>query len=61
VEIVVQVNGKVRARFDASPESSREELEDAALQIPRIREYLEESELVKLVVVPGKLVSLVVR
>ena len=61
VEIVVQINGKVRARFDAAPDTSREELEEAALQIPRVREYMEGTELVKLVVVPGKLVSLVVR
>ncbi|UCF29849.1 MAG: leucine--tRNA ligase [bacterium] len=61
VEVVVQVNGKVRARFAANPEASEEELKEAALRIPRIKEYLEGSELVKLVVVPGKLVSIVVR
>lgn len=61
VEIVVQVNGKVRARFEAAPETPRDVLEREAMAIPRIRELMEGKELVKIVVVPGKLVSMVVR
>ncbi|HDL54144.1 MAG TPA: leucine--tRNA ligase, partial [Proteobacteria bacterium] len=61
VQIVVQINGKVRARFDAPPDSSRDELGSIALAIPRVRELIAEKKLIKKVVVPGKLVSLVVR
>jgi leucyl-tRNA synthetase len=61
VQIVVQINGKVRARFEASPDSPREDLEQRAMENPRIRELLEGKELVKSVVVPGKLVSLVIK
>jgi len=61
VQIVVQVNGKVRARFDASPDWAREDLEKTAMENPRIQEILEGKELVKSVVVPGKLVSLVIK
>jgi len=61
VQIVVQVNGKVRARFDAAPDWTREDLEKTALENPRIQELLDGKELIKAVVVPGKLVSLVIK
>jgi leucyl-tRNA synthetase len=61
VEIVVQVNGKVRARFEVEPDAPKEELEKLALGSLRIQELMEGKELVKLVVVPGKLVSMVLK
>ncbi|MDF1535593.1 MAG: leucine--tRNA ligase [bacterium] len=61
VELVVQVNGKVRARFEASPEASGEQLQAQALALPRIQELLMGKEVVKVVAVPGRLVSIVVK
>ncbi len=61
VEMVVQVNGKVRARFEASPDTSEEVLRQIALDQPRISEAVEGREIIKLVVVPGRLVSIVLR
>lgn len=61
VQIVVQINGKVRARFEALPDSSGEDLERRAMENPKIIELLKGKELVKSVVVPGKLVSLVIK
>jgi len=61
VQMVVQVNGKVRARFEAPPETPKEELEEMALGLPRVREFTEGMELIKVVVVPGRLVSIVVK
>ncbi|UCF88050.1 MAG: leucine--tRNA ligase [bacterium] len=61
VQMVVQVNGKVRARFEAPPDTTREVLQDAALAIPRVREMTEGKEVLKVVVVPGRLVSIVIR
>jgi leucyl-tRNA synthetase len=61
VQMVVQVNGKVRARFEAPPETPKEALEEAALAIPRVQELTEGKEVVKIVVVPGRLVSIVVK
>ncbi len=60
LEIVVQVNGKVRARFEAAADSEKEYLESQALALPRIQELLEGKTLAKSVVIPGRLVSLVV-
>jgi leucyl-tRNA synthetase len=61
VEMVVQINGKVRARFDASPDTEEDELKQMALDQPRIREAVEDREIIKLVVVPGRLVSIVLK
>ncbi|UCG38315.1 MAG: leucine--tRNA ligase [bacterium] len=61
VEIVVQVNGKVRARFEAVPDTDEEALKEKALSLPRVGEFVEGKQILKLVVVPGRLVSVVVR
>jgi leucyl-tRNA synthetase len=61
VQMVVQVNGKVRARFEAPPETPNETLEETALGLTRVQEFTKGKELVKVVVVPGRLVSIVIR
>ncbi len=61
VEIVVQVNGKVRDRLQVAPSADRQALEDEARDRPRIKAHLEGRSVVKVVVVPGKLVNFVVR
>jgi leucyl-tRNA synthetase len=61
VEVVVQVNGKLRDRVEAAPGTSREELEAMARQAPNIQAHVDGKEVVKVVVVPGKLVNFVVR
>ena len=61
VQMVVQVNGKVRAKFEAAPDTPKEVLEETAISLPRVRELTEGNEVVKIVVVPGRLVSIVVK
>ena len=61
VTVVVQVNGKLRADFRAAKAASREELEAAARALPKTQEHLAGKEIVKVVVVPGKLVNFVLR
>jgi len=61
VQMVIQVNGKVRARFEAPPETPKEALEKTALAMPRVQELTEDKEVVKVVVVPGRLVSIVIK
>ncbi|WP_114797048.1 leucine--tRNA ligase [Gaiella occulta] len=60
VEVVVQVNGKVRERLHVPPGTASEELLALALASERVRAHLDGRELRKQIVVPGKLVSLVV-
>ena len=61
VEIVVQVNGKVRDRVQAAATSTREELEAMGRERPNVIAHLEGKQLVKTIVVPSKLVNFVVR
>ena len=61
IEIVVQVNGKVRARVSVSADVSKDDLEKAALADEKIKEYMEGKEVVKVIVVPGRLVNVVVK
>jgi len=59
--IVVQFNGKLRADFQVPKDTGREEQERLARLHPKVQEYLVGKEIVKVVVVPGKLVNFVVR
>jgi leucyl-tRNA synthetase len=61
VEVVVQVNGKVRDRLQAPAQASREELESMARDSTRVQAHVDGKQVVKVIVVPGKLVNLVVR
>ena len=57
----MQVNGKLRDRIQAARDASREELEALAREQPNVVRHLEGHEVVKVVVVPGRLVNFVVR
>lgn len=59
VEIVVQVNGKVRARINVSKESSKEALEEIALEDEKIKASIDGKEIKKVIAIPGKLVNIV--
>jgi leucyl-tRNA synthetase len=61
VEIAVQVNGKLRGRVNVSADASEDETRAAALTDERVRAWTEGKQIVKTVVVPGRLVNVVVR
>jgi leucyl-tRNA synthetase len=61
VTLVVQVNGKLRDRIEAPAEASKEELLQLARASDKVAAHLDGGEIVKEIVVPGKLVNLVVR
>ena len=61
ITVVVQVNGKMRDRFETAPGTSREELESLARGLPNAASHIDGREVVKVVVVPDKLVNVVVR
>jgi len=60
VTIAVQVNGKLRATFEISPETGEEEVKKTALGIRDVKKWLEGKEPKKVIYVKGKLVSVVV-
>ncbi|MGO9209610.1 MAG: leucine--tRNA ligase [Terriglobales bacterium] len=61
VEIVVQINGKIRDRLFVPADSSEEELRRLSLAAPKVQATLDGKQVVKAIVVPGKLVNIVVR
>lgn len=61
IEVPVQFNGKVKAKIRVSPDVSKDDLEKAALQDPKVQSLLEGKTIVKQIVVPGRLVNLVVK
>jgi leucyl-tRNA synthetase len=60
-QLVCQVNGKVRDRVQAPASATEEELKELARSAPNVRAHLDGKQVVKEIVVPGKLVNLVVR
>jgi len=61
LELAVQVNGKVRERLVISKEATKEEIEKAALASAKIQEATAGQTIVKVVVVPKKLVNIVTK
>jgi leucyl-tRNA synthetase len=60
-ELVCQVNGKLRDRVQAATDASADDLKELCRQAPNVRAHVNGREIVKEIVVPGKLVNLVVR
>lgn len=60
VEVVVQVNGKVRTKISVAKDSTKEELEAAALMDEAIQKAAEGKQIRKVIAIPGKLVNVVV-
>jgi leucyl-tRNA synthetase len=60
-ELVCQVNGKLRDRVEAPSDATPEELKELCRAAPNVKAHIDGKEIVKEIVVPGKLVNLVVR
>jgi leucyl-tRNA synthetase len=61
VEVVVQINGRVRGRVTVPTDCSEQELVETAKRNERINELLRGSIIIKEIVVPGRLVNIVIR
>ena len=61
IEIPIQVNGKLRSRLLTAPDTSKEALEAAALADERAKQFTDDKQIVKVVVVPNRLVNIVVK
>ena len=61
IEIPIQINGKLRSRLSISPETSNEDLQTAAMNDPKVIEYTDGKEIVKIIVVPKRLVNIVIK
>ncbi|MGE7366953.1 leucine--tRNA ligase [Desemzia incerta] len=59
IEVVFQVNGKLRSKVQVSKTISKDDLEKLAMDDEKIQQYLEGKTIRKVIVVPGKLVNIV--
>ncbi|MCQ4609920.1 leucine--tRNA ligase [Corynebacterium sp. CCUG 61414] len=61
IELPVQINGKVKARINVPTDASKEDTEAVALTDARVKELTDGKNVVKVIVVPGRMVNLVVK
>ena len=60
VKVAVQVNGKVRAEIEISPEANEQEVKEIALSNENVKKHIEGKEVRKFIYVPGRIVNIVV-
>ena len=60
IKIVVQINGKVRAKLDMDADVTEDDVEEAVLANSKVQEYVSSREIKKWVYVPKKIVSIVI-
>ncbi|MGM0602075.1 MAG: leucine--tRNA ligase [Bacillota bacterium] len=61
IPIVIQINGKVREKISVDPDISEDDLKSRVLKQEKVKSYLQDSELIKTIVIPKKLVNLVIK
>jgi len=61
IEIVFQVNGKIRSKANVPQDISQDEMKKMALSDARVGEFTSGKEIMKVIAVPGKLVNIVVK
>ena len=61
VEVIVQVNGKLRAKVSMDANISREDMEKVAMEDEKVKAAIEGKNVVKVIAVPKKLVNIVVK
>lgn len=61
IELMVQVNGKLRGKISIAKDADAETIKQQAKADPAVQKYLEGKDIVKEIVVPGRLVNLVVK
>ena len=60
VTVIVQVNGKMRAKLDVAKDASQDEVKELALQQANVKPFIEGKEIKKVIVIPNKIVNIVV-
>ncbi len=59
VEIVIQINGKVKAKLFVPSDATKEKLEQIAMDDDKVKEQIDGKTVRKVITVPGKLVNIV--
>ncbi|WP_420844896.1 leucine--tRNA ligase [Marinitoga litoralis] len=61
IEIVIQVNGKVRSKIVVDANSTEEEIKKIAFDDEKVKKYLEGHEIKKVILIKGKLLNIVIK
>lgn len=61
ISVAVQVNGKLRGTLDVDRNIAKEDLEKLAFEIENVQKFIEGKNVVKVIVVPGKIVNIVIK
>ena len=61
IEVPVQIRGKVKTRISVAADISQADLEQAARADKRVAELLSDAEIIKVIIVPGRLVNFVTK
>ena len=61
LQIIIQVNGKLRSRIEVTASASKDDIEQAAIEDENVKRFTADKQIIKVIVVPGKLVNIVVR
>lgn len=61
VEVIVQVNGKLRAKLQIAKDMDKDAVQDLALNDDNVKKFTDGKNVVKVIVVPGKIVNIVVK
>ncbi|WP_099975063.1 leucine--tRNA ligase [Lactobacillus terrae] len=61
VELILQVNGKLRNKVEVSIDMDKSDVEDLALNDEKIKRFIEDKNVVKVIVIPNKIVNIVVK
>ena len=59
--IAIQVNGKVRGSVVVERTATKEEIQEQALEVENVKKHIEGKNIVKIIVVPGKIVNIVIK
>lgn len=61
ITVIAQVNGKLRGKFEVPADISKETMQELALTNDNVQNFIDGKEIVKVIVVPGKLVNIVIK
>ncbi|MGE5342476.1 MAG: leucine--tRNA ligase [Candidatus Omnitrophota bacterium] len=61
INIMIQVNGKIRDKVEAAPDEPEESIKEKALNVDKIKMYTEGHQILKVIYVKNKMVSIVVK
>ena len=59
--MIVQVNGKVRGKMEVDVNISIEKMQELALSIENVKEYIKGKEIIKIIPIQGKIVNIVIK